>query len=42
MRIFLLLFTACAAFAQQYDLVISNGHVMDPDSGLDAVRNIGI
>jgi N-acyl-D-aspartate/D-glutamate deacylase len=26
----------------RYDLVITNGHVMDPESGLDAVRNIGI
>ena len=28
--------------AQQYDVVLSNGRVMDPESGLDAVRNIGI
>ncbi len=26
----------------KFDLVISNGRVMDPDSGLDAVRDIGI
>lgn len=25
-----------------YDLVIANGRVMDPESGLDAIRNIGI
>jgi N-acyl-D-aspartate/D-glutamate deacylase len=25
-----------------YDIIISNGHVMDPESGLDAVRNVGI
>jgi N-acyl-D-aspartate/D-glutamate deacylase len=25
-----------------YELVVANGHVMDPESGLDAVRNIGI
>jgi N-acyl-D-aspartate/D-glutamate deacylase len=25
-----------------YDTVIANGHVMDPESGLDAVRNVGI
>jgi N-acyl-D-aspartate/D-glutamate deacylase len=25
-----------------YDVVISNGRVMDPESGLDSVRNIGI
>jgi N-acyl-D-aspartate/D-glutamate deacylase len=25
-----------------YDMVIANGRVMDPESGLDAVRNVGI
>ena len=25
-----------------YDLVILNGRVMDPESGLDALRNVGI
>src|SRR5205814_2197295 len=25
-----------------YDVVISNGRVMDPESGIDAVRNVGI
>jgi len=34
--------TATPAFAQQYDLVIEGGRVMDPESGLDATRNIGI
>ena len=35
---------SCAtAFAQQpYDVVIAGGRVMDPESRLDAVRNIGI
>src|SRR6266849_719809 len=28
--------------AEIYDLVIANGRVMDPESGLDAVRNVGI
>src|SRR6266478_8637826 len=28
--------------AESYDTVIANGHVMDPESGLDAVRNVGI
>jgi len=28
--------------AQQYDLVIRNGRVIDPESGLDAVRQVGI
>lgn len=30
------------ALAQQYDIVIANGRVIDPESGLDAVRSIGI
>ncbi len=28
--------------AQQYDVVIEHGRVVDPESGLDAVRNVGI
>jgi hypothetical protein len=31
--------TACA---QSYDVVIRNGRVVDPETGLDAVRNVGI
>jgi len=34
-----------AVFAEQapsFDLVIANGRVMDPESGLDAVRHVGI
>ncbi|MSU65843.1 MAG: D-glutamate deacylase [Opitutus sp.] len=30
------------ATAQGYDLVLRNGRVMDPESGLDAVRDVGI
>jgi len=30
------------AAAQQYDVVIEGGRVMDPETGLDAVRNVGI
>ncbi len=33
---------AMIASAQEFDLVIANGRVMDPASGLDAVRNVGI
>ena len=33
---------AAPALGQQYDLVISNGRVMDPETKLDAVRNVGI
>jgi N-acyl-D-aspartate/D-glutamate deacylase len=28
--------------AQQYDLVLAGGRVMDPETGMDAVRNVGI
>jgi N-acyl-D-aspartate/D-glutamate deacylase len=28
--------------AQQYDIVLEGGRVMDPETGLDAVRNVGI
>src|SRR5215471_17030267 len=38
----LVLLFACVAAAQEYDLVVANGRVMDPASGLDAVRNVGI
>ena len=31
-----------AADEDKYDVVIVNGRVMDPESGLDAVRNVGI
>lgn len=34
--------TQSAAFAQQYDLVILNGRVMDPETNYDAVANVGI
>jgi hypothetical protein len=38
----LLLCAAFSAAAQPFDLVIANGRVMDPESGLDAVRHVGI
>jgi len=40
-----LLLLACSvafASAQQYDVVLAGGRVMDPETGLDAVRNVGI
>jgi len=38
-----LLFTATTIFAaEQYDVVLEGGRVMDPETGLDAVRNVGI
>jgi N-acyl-D-aspartate/D-glutamate deacylase len=39
--LFIALFTTIVS-AQQYDLVLEGGHVMDPETGLDAVRNVGI
>jgi N-acyl-D-aspartate/D-glutamate deacylase len=38
----LLIAFASAAHALQYDLVIAGGRAMDPETGLDAVRNLGI
>jgi N-acyl-D-aspartate/D-glutamate deacylase len=42
MKTMSLLVLAGALLAQDYDLVIRGGRVMDPESGLDAVRNVGI
>lgn len=45
MRRFVLLFlllTSGFLWAQQYELVIEGGRVMDPETGLDALRNVGI
>jgi N-acyl-D-aspartate/D-glutamate deacylase len=33
---------ASSAIAQKYDIVLEGGRVMDPESGLDATRNVGI
>jgi N-acyl-D-aspartate/D-glutamate deacylase len=38
----LLAFSTTILAAQQYDLVIESGRVMDPETGLDGVRNVGI
>ena len=34
--------TVSGTAAQSYDLVLAGGRVMDPESGLDAVRHVGI
>jgi N-acyl-D-aspartate/D-glutamate deacylase len=34
--------TGLAANDEKYDVVVANGRVMDPESGLDALRNVGI
>jgi N-acyl-D-aspartate/D-glutamate deacylase len=38
---FLLLFSVLSV-AQQFDVVIEGGRALDPETGLDAVRNVGI
>jgi len=37
-----LAFTACSPAPTSYDLVIENGRVIDPETGLDGLRHIGI
>ena len=39
---FLFLLLPSLLVAQNYDIVLRGGRVMDPESGLDAIRNIGI
>ena len=41
MRLWLLLVPALLV-AQNYDIVVRGGRVMDPESGLDAIRDVGI
>ena len=40
--IFLLLSLSVVASAQEYDLVLAGGRVMDPETNLDATRYVGI
>lgn len=42
MKLLLFLVTLAALNGQTYDIVIRGGRVIDPESGLDAVRDIGI
>ena len=41
-KLILLLFLASPLLAQQYDLVITGGRVIDPETSLDATRNVAI
>lgn len=41
-RLLSLLLISTLAAAQQFDVVLEGGRVMDPETGLDAVRNVGI
>lgn len=34
--------SACAATERDFDVVLAGGRVIDPETGLDAVRNVGI
>ncbi|KPK05247.1 MAG: hydrolase [Betaproteobacteria bacterium SG8_39] len=36
------LMQACATRAAEYDIVINNGRVMDPETDFDGIRNVGI
>jgi len=38
----LLALSTTIASAQQFDLVLEGGRVMDPETGMDAIRNVGI
>ena len=40
--VLLMAFTSVCAFAQDFELVINGGRVVDPETGLDAVRHVGI
>lgn len=40
--ILLLLSFPLSLHAQQYDLVLAGGRVIDPETGLDAIRNVGV
>ncbi|HJZ98822.1 MAG TPA: amidohydrolase family protein [Candidatus Solibacter sp.] len=41
-RVALLLFAVSLSAQQPFDLVINNGHVLDPASNLDGIRHIGV
>jgi N-acyl-D-aspartate/D-glutamate deacylase len=38
----ILILAATIVSAQQFDLVLKGGRVMDPETGLDAIRNVGV
>jgi N-acyl-D-aspartate/D-glutamate deacylase len=41
-RLGLFFLSTALLFAQSYDLVLSGGRVMDPETNLDGIRNIGV
>jgi N-acyl-D-aspartate/D-glutamate deacylase len=42
LRLLALLLFSVSLMAQSYDVVLSGGRVIDPETGLDAIRNVGI
>ena len=42
LSLLLLVSSSATLYAQQFDLVLEGGRVMDPETGLDALRNVGI
>jgi len=42
MRSAILLFSAACAFAQQYDLVLRGGHVIDPADNIDGIMDVAV
>src|SRR5580658_8707888 len=43
MKLWLLsLLVSAPVFAQTYDVVLANGRVIDPETNLDAIRNVGV
>lgn len=42
LSLFSIVFITTFAQVADYDIVLKNGRVMDPETGLDAVRNVGI
>jgi hypothetical protein len=36
-----LVVVSAPTFAKEYDVVLLNGRVMDPETNLDAIRNVG-
>src|SRR5271156_5823563 len=42
MRRAILLFSAACAFAQQHDLVLRGGHVIDPADNIDGIMDVAV
>jgi dihydroorotase len=42
LRFLLLLLLTAVAYGQPFDLVLAGGRVMDPETGIDAIRHVGL